>query len=118
MTGMVFSQNLKVKLLPILVNRAAIFFFVMSLLTLFLYVIGTSQSFVDTTQLGLLRLYSILAVFLATTSICGVILNIARFLSQRKVRYLLRAASYLLLVIFALATLLAVMFIFTLASGN
>jgi len=115
---MVFSQNFKEKLLLILVNRTVIFLFIMSLLTLFLHVIGTNQGFVDSTQLALLRFYSVLAIFLVTTSIFGIILNTMRYLSQKRLRYIFRAVSYFLLVIYGTITVLAVMFIFTLAAGT
>ena len=108
----------KEKLLPVLINRTAIFLLVMCILTLFLYAIGTNQDFVDSTQLGLLRLYVVLAIFLVTTSVCGIIINIVRFLPQKRARYLLRAGGYMLLVLFGTATLLALMFIFTLSSGS
>ena len=115
---MVFPRFNREKLLPIMINRTAIFLFIMCILTLYLYAIGTSQDFIDTTQLSLLRLYVVFAIFLATTSSCGIILNIVRFLAQKKIRYLLRAAGYLLLVLYGTATLLTVMFIFTLSSGS
>ena len=115
---MIFSKNLKEKLLPILVNRTVIFLFLMSLLTLFLHVIGTNQGFVDSTQLAILRLYSILAIFLVSTSIIGIIINIRRYLRKKKIRYIFRALTYFLLVIYGTVTVLAVMFILTLAAGT
>ena len=114
---MKFSQNLKERLLPIMVNRAAIFFFVMSILTMFLYAIGTNQGFVDSTQFGLLRLYAILAIFLTTTSICGLALNLLRFSVHKKIRFILRAGSYLFFIFFGTITVLAVMVIFTVSAG-
>jgi len=113
-----FPRGLKDRLLPILVNRAAIFFFVMAVLTLFLYAIGTKQGFEDAIQLGLLRLYSVLGIFLVTTTICGLVLNIMRFASQKKAVYIFRALLYLSMALFGAATVLLVMFIFTLSAGN
>ena len=111
-------HNLRKKLLPILVNRSVTFLFIMCLLTLFLYTIGTNQGFVDATQFNLLKAYSVFAIFLVTMSICGIVLNVIRFSAQKKARYLLRAGAYLLLVIFGSATVLAIMFIFTISAGN
>lgn len=111
-------KYLKEKLLPILINRSAIFFSIMCLLTMFLYAIGTRQGFVDSTQFGLLRLYAVLGIFLVTCSVCGTVLNVIRFISQKKLRYLLRGAAYLLLVLFGAITVLAVIFIFALSTGK
>ena len=113
-----FSQGLKDRILPVLINRATVFFVSMSVLTLFLYAIGTMQGFVDSTQFALLRFYSILAVFLITTAIFGLVLNVMRYIRQRKKRYIFRSIVYFFLALFGVATVLAVMFIFTMAEGN
>ena len=115
---MKFPKAIKDKLLSILVNRAVVFFFIMCVFTLFLYAIGTNQGFVDSTQLSLLKLYSVLAIFLAVMSIFGIIINVIRFLEQKKVRYLLRAGVYFLLALFGAATVLGAMFISALSLGN
>ena len=115
---MFFPRNLKEKLLPIMVNRTAVFFFLMCLLTLFLYVVGTVQDFIDSTQLALLRFYVVLGIFLTIASVYGIAVDLERFLKSKKHRYLLRAGGYLLLVIFGVATVLAVMFIITVSGGN
>ena len=108
----------KEKLLPILVSRTVLFFFIMCLFTVFLYVAGTVQGFVDSTQFGLLRLYIVLGLFLAAVSACGMFLDLGRLFKQKKMRYLPRAAGYLLLTLFALATVLATLFIITISDGN
>ena len=108
----------KEKFIPILINRTVIFFFSMCLLTLAIYAAGTIQGFVDTTQRFLLSVYVVLGIFLTFTSIGGVAVNFGRFFKIRKVRYLLRAGGYMLLMIFGSVTVLAVMFIITVASGN
>ena len=115
---MVISRNLKEKLLPILVSRVVIFFFIMCLLTLFLYAAGTNQGFVDSTQLALLRLYLVLGIFLAVFSVCGCIVGIVRFLRIRKARYFFRACGYLLLAIFGAVTVIIAALIMTLSAGN
>ena len=106
------------RLLPILVNRTAIFFFLMCLLTIFIYASGTVQDFIDTTQLFLLRLYVVLGVFLVITSAFGMLLDLLRFARLKKPRYLLRAGGYIFLAIFGVGTVLAVLFIITLSEGN
>jgi len=116
--GMMPPRINEEKLLPLLINRTMIFIFFMCIVILFLYAIGTNQDFIDTTQHSLLRLYVVFAVFLVTTSVCGIIINIVRFLPQKKTRYLIRAGGYMLPALFGTATLLAVTFIFTLSSGS
>lgn len=111
-------RYLKEKLLPILVNRTSIFLIIMCLLTLFLYLTGTIQGFADTTQFVFLRLYAVLAIFLTTTSICGIVINFLRFKREKKARYFLRAGLYFLLVVFCAVTVLAVLFVFVLAKGT
>ena len=113
-----FPGHLKEKLLPILVSRAVIFFFIMGLLTLFLYAIGTVQGFIDSTQLSLLRLYVILGIFLTIFSAAGIVVDLRRFLTAKKNRYLLRAVGYFFLAVFGISTVLAVMFIITISAGN
>ena len=115
---MYFPSNLKVKLFPILVSRTVIFFFVLCLLTLFLYAAGTVQGFIDSTQLTLLSVYVVLGIFLTIASIGGVIVNLGRYFKNRKVRYVFRAGGYMLLIIFGAISVLAVLFIITVASGN
>ena len=113
-----FPRLLKEKLLIILISRTAFFFFLMCLVTIFLYVAGTIQNFIDSTQIFILKFYVILGIFLVTFSFCGVIIGIKRFIDLRKRRYLLRAGGYLLFVLFGIVTILAVIFILTITGGN
>jgi len=115
---MIITAEFKQKLLPILVSRTVIFFFIMSLLLILLYVAGTVQGFIDSTQFSLLRLYTVSGIFLTITSVFGTLLDVVRFLKNNKIRYLFRACGYMLLVIFGVITVLAVMFIITISGGN
>jgi len=108
----------KERLLPILINRTVLFFFVMSVLTLFLYAAGTVQEFTDATQFALLALYSVLGIFLIVTSISGIVLDLTRFIASKKSRYVFRAGGYLFLVVFGVVTVMAVMAIFALSGGE
>ena len=112
------SNFVRRKLLPILVNRTALFFFVMCLVTMFLYAVGTGQGFIDSTQFSLLRLYIVLGIFLTVVSLYGIAIDLERLVKNKKKRYLLRAGGYFLLVTFGTVTVLAVMFIITLSKGN
>ena len=106
------------KLLLLLVNRTVILLSIMCILALFLYAIGTAQDFTDTAQIELLRFITILAIFLVTTSLSGLVINLVRFFVQRKSKYLFRSAFYLLPLFLGSASLTLVMFIFTLSSGS
>jgi hypothetical protein len=90
----------------------------MCLLTLVLYAAGTVQGFIDSTQLYLLRVYTVLGIFLTITSIGGIILDLGRFVRIKKARYLLRAGGYAFLVIFGAVTVTAVIFIIVLSAGS
>ena len=115
---MIFSVHFKEKLLPILVSRTVIFFFLMCLVTLFLYAAGTVQGFIDSTQLSLLSVYVALGIFLTVVSAGGMVINLGRYLEARKIRYLFRSGGYMFLIIFGSLTVLAVMLIISMASGN
>jgi len=58
-----FPRLLKEKLLILLISRTALFFFLMCLITIFLYIVGTVQDFIDSTQLFLLKFYCFLGIF-------------------------------------------------------
>ena len=94
------------KLFAILISRIVIFFFVMCLLTLFLYAAGTAQNFIDSTQFFLLNLYSFLGVMLTASSACGAIMDLRRFIRSKKVHHLFWAFGYLLLAILGVASFL------------
>ena len=106
------------RLLPVLINRTVIFFFLMCILTLILYVAGTSQNFIDSTLLALLRFYQVIGTFLITSSIFGVVMELVRAIRLKKGRYALRAAAYFLLTIFGIASMLLVLFVITISQGN
>ena len=110
-----FDKN---KFLPILINRTVIFTFLICLLFITVYIAGTIQGFIDSTQLSLLKFYSIFGISLIVTSLCGTVIGIVRFFRNRKIRYLARASGYIFLVIFGLVTVLGSMFIITLTRGN
>ena len=112
------TRSTREKQLPILINRTVIFFFFMCFFTLFLYMVGSAQKFIDSTQLFLLRLYTILGIFLAFTSASGVILDLSRFIKTKRLRYLLRAGGYVVLVIFGTITVLLIMTILAISAGD
>ena len=115
---MIFSRNLKEKLLPIIVSRIVIFFLLMSLLTLFLYAAGTGQGFTDTTQLALLKLYTVFGILLIVSSGYGIIVSIGRYIRFKRIKYFIATGTYLLFVILGGGTVVAALAIITLVSGN
>ena len=108
----------KKKILPILVNRTAVFFFLICLFTLFLYAAGTVQGFIDSTQISLLSFYVVAGIFLVIASISGIVINFSRLFRNKRIRYLFRAGIYLFLVLFALITVLVVLAIIAISAGN
>ena len=115
---MALSQNFKDKLLPILVNRTVIFFFIMDLLAILLYAAGTVQGFSDSTQFALLRVFIIFGIFMVVASAYGIFVSLERYKKLKVFRYILRTLFYAFLVIFGLTTVLAANFILTLAAGT
>ena len=113
-----FSRSSREKQLPIMINRTVIFFFLMCFFTLFLYMVGSAQEFIDSTQLLLLRLYTIFGIFLAFTAASGMILDLGRFIRTKKTRYLLRAGGYVVLVIFGTLTVLLIMAILAISGRD
>ena len=108
----------KEKLLLILVNRLVVLFFLMCVFTIFLYAAGTVQGFIDTTQLSLLSFYVFMGIFLILAAILGTILESRRFFKSKKMRYLFRAAGYIIAMFLSAASVLAAMFIITISGGN
>ena len=111
-------QRLKERMLPILINRTVIFFFIICIFILLLYAAGTVQGFIDSTQMALLSFYMVTGISLAFTSIAGMVINIGGIIKIRKARYFLMVGTYLLLIAFALVTVLAVMAIIAISEGN
>jgi hypothetical protein len=85
-------------------GRAVVFFFVLSALVCFLYVLGNYQDFLDSTQLFLLR---ILRASLETEIFCGVWL--AAFLVYRNVREHRPFVARWVLLVLSLASCLALL---------
>jgi hypothetical protein len=86
----------KSKPLPILlVKRVVLLLSIMGAVTIFLYGIGTAQDFLESTQLGLLRLSASLGILLFCAAACGFMLDVAYALVRRAPRNLWGAFAYL-----------------------
>ncbi|GHT87481.1 hypothetical protein FACS1894137_14840 [Spirochaetia bacterium] len=113
------SRPVKKPILVILVKRAALFFFFLCLLAVYLYGIGTAQEFMDRTQLLLLRLCVINGISVAVASAYGIILNLWFILHKRKYRFPGGGAGmYIVLLLFGIAIAVLAAFIIVLAGGN
>ncbi|MFP3041768.1 hypothetical protein LQZ19_08085 [Treponema primitia] len=111
-------RPLKKPFIAILVKRAVLFFFFLSLLVVYLYGIGTAQEFMDRTQLLLLRLSVILGLSLAVSSIYGIILNVWIIVHDRRYHFLGGAGFYIALGILGIAIATLAAFIMVAAGGN
>jgi hypothetical protein len=108
----------KKPVIAILVKRTVLFFFFLSLLTVFLYAIGTAQEFMDRTQLLLLRILVILGLCLAMDSFYGVILNIWFFIHNRKIRFFGSSGIYFITGALGAVMAIAAAFIIVASGGN
>jgi len=108
----------KKPVIAILVKRTVLFFFFFSALTVFLYVIGTAQEFMDRTQLLLLRIAVILGLCLAMDSFYGVILNIWFLIHGRKFRFFGSSGIYLITGALGAVMAIAAAFIIVASGGN
>jgi hypothetical protein len=106
------------KLFPLLVSRAVFFFLVMCLLTVFLYVVGTAQGFMDDTQLFLLRLGVALGILLALGALYGMVLDLLLFSRRKQPGRILGAGVYALLGILGGIIAASALFIISTAGGN
>jgi hypothetical protein len=131
-------------LIFLLVKRGVSFFFLMDLLTVFLYAAGTAQEFTDPTQVLLLRLSVLFGLLLGCGAVYGITLNLYYFFGWntrqkkesrektpgapqrepatrfiRPIRwYLINMLFYVILGPLGLAVSLAMAFILSLTGGN
>jgi hypothetical protein len=115
------------RFLSVLVNRGVFFLFLMCLLVFFLYAIGTAQGFMDSTQLLLLKLESVLDVSLAAGALGHAVMDLIRFLRKapvslrgrdKRIGNLLGALGFFVLGIAGILAALATLFVITVSGGN
>jgi hypothetical protein len=111
-------HQLKGKFPSIIVNRLAIFFFLICLLTGFLYVLGTIQGFMDDTQFFLLRIAVVFGILLTVSSVLGFFIDLGFLLAKKKIRYLGIMVFYCFLGIFGGIIASASYFIMAISVGN
>jgi hypothetical protein len=106
------------KLFPLLVGRAVFFFLVMCLLTVFLYIVGTAQGFMDDTQLFLLRLGAALSTLLFLSALYGLVLNLLLFFREKRLAFIRGAGVYAFLGALGGIIAASALFIISTAGGN
>ena len=102
----------------IIINRIAVFFFLMGLLSGFFYILVTSQGFLDETQLVLLRFAAFFGFMLIITAIIGFILDLIVFIKKRKIRYLLGCFLFIFFIACGAVMAYAAYFIIIFSEGN
>jgi hypothetical protein len=103
---------------PILVSRTVLFFLVVCLISLFLYIIGTVQGFMDDTQLFLLRLGLGMSILLVLSSLYGLVLELVLFFRGKKLRFIRGAGVYTFLGVLGVAIAASASFIISASGGN
>jgi hypothetical protein len=113
-----WSHPEKKPILALLVKRTVFFFFIMCVLTVFLYGIGTVREFMDATQEILLRLAAIFGFLLAVGSVYGIGMDLWFILYKGKYRFFLGIGGYAVLGIFGILVAAAATFIVVISGGN
>jgi hypothetical protein len=106
------------KLFPLLVKRTVLFFLIMCFISLFLYIIGTVQGFMDDTQLFLLRLGAGMSILLALSSLYGLVLDLALFFREKSLRFVRGAGVYAFLGVLGGVIAASASFIISASGGN
>ena len=101
----------------IIMHRITVFFFLMCLLAILLYVLGTAQVFMDDTQYMLLKIAEIVGMLLSASSFVGIILDVLWYLSQKKIRYLGAIFLHVVSGFFGVAVVLTASFIIIVSGG-
>jgi hypothetical protein len=113
-----WSRPEKKPILALLVKRTVFFFFIMCVLTVFLYGIGTVREFMDTTQEVLLRLAAVFGFLLAVGAVYGIGVDLWFILYKGKYRFFLGVGGYAALGIFGILVAAAATFIVVISGGN
>ena len=105
--------------LRVFVSRWVILLFLLCLFVIFLYIAGSSQGFLDSTQHFILNLVSILGIFLVTGALFGFFYSLFLFFKRAfRSRHLFGALFYLFITILGAAASLSAMTIITASGGN
>ena len=105
--------------LRVFIGRWALFLFAMSVFVIFLYIAGSSQGFMDSTLVFLLKLLVVMGIFLVTGAVFGLFYTLFLIFRRTKgKRYIMSAVFYLLFTIFGTAAVLGAVAIISFSGGN
>jgi membrane protease YdiL (CAAX protease family) len=105
-------------LLVLLVKSAVFLLFILTLVTASLYGFGSTQNYLDSTQILLLRILSITSLLLVIGSSYGILLDGGMLWNKRKGRYIFGLLVYLFLGLLGLGITILSSFIRALMAGN
>jgi hypothetical protein len=115
---MKFSRPRKKPLIALLVKRTVLFFFFSSVMIILLYIVGTIQEFMESTQIILLRFLVIMSIFLAIGALYGGLLDAGFLIIKRQTQYLFGLFSYFLMIVIGIVISLIASFLLVLIGGN
>jgi hypothetical protein len=94
------------------------FFFFSSLMIILLYVVGTIQEFMESTQLILLRFLMVMSIFLSIGALYGGLLDTGFFFAKRRKHFLWGIVLYFFMIIFGISISIVASFLLVLVGGN
>jgi hypothetical protein len=111
-------HQLKGKFPTVIVSRVILFFFFISLLISFFYILGTVQGFMDDTLYILLRIGAIFGILLTVSAVLGFFIDLMFLLAKKKIRYLGIMFLYCFLGFFGGIIVYASYFIMVISAGK
>ena len=105
-------------LILLLVKRTVLFLLAVCVLLLFVYAIGTAQDFLDSTQISVLRVISVVGLLLAVGSVYGFIIDTGFAAIAGSPRYILGSLSYLALALAGFGAAVFSIFLLATITGN
>ena len=111
------DKNHRTTFLFRLTSRGTIFYILVTLSVFLLYIFGSKQQFLDSSQRFILQWCSINAIVLALLSIFGIFLGILLFFIYFKPRYILSVLGYIITLILSIVIFLTVYAVIYLSSG-
>jgi hypothetical protein len=110
--------RLRTSLIPLIIRRWSLFLFIMDCFTLFLYVLGIRQGFMNATQAALLRLASVFGLALFMAAAFGTAAAFRFLFRPGRYRFFLGAGGYLLAGCFGAGSAAFALFILIAGGGN
>jgi hypothetical protein len=83
-----------------------------------LYVVGTMQEFMESTQIILLRFLVIMSIFISIGALYGSLLDVVFLFIKRQKQFFFGIIPYFLMIIFGLSVAVIASFLLVLVGGN